>query len=78
MFHSMFAEGKKFLKKVCLRLKEGMLSVFLVAYRCFLGVNFKKTIGDFSFCKFGKIFIFFRTNVVIEGILNLILNKNIL
>lgn len=59
-------------------LKEGMLSTFLVAYTFFLGVNLKKSIWDFCFCKFVKIFLVFSTNVATEGILKLIFEKNVL
>ena len=44
LFHSMTAEEKKeFLKKLCLTLKQGMLSTFLVAYACvFSGISLKR------------------------------------
>ena len=44
LFHSMIVEGKKeFLKKLCLILKQGMLSTFLVAYTwVFSGISLKR------------------------------------
>ena len=48
LFHSMTAEEKKeFLKKLCLILKQGMLSTFLVAYACFFfsGISLKRYSG---------------------------------
>ena len=44
LFHSMIVEGKKeFLKKLCLILKQGMLSTFLVAYAwVFSGISLKR------------------------------------
>ena len=47
LFHSMIAEGKKeFLKKLCLILKQGMLSTFLVAYAwVFSGISLKRYWG---------------------------------
>ena len=47
MFHSVIVEGRKeFLKKLCLILKQGMLSTFLVAYECvFSGISLKRYWG---------------------------------
>ena len=47
LFHSMIVEGKKeFLKKLCLILKQGMLSTFLVAYAwVFWGISLKRYWG---------------------------------
>ena len=75
--HSMIVEGKKeILKKLCLILKQRMLSTFLVAYACvFFRYLSGKDIEDFCFCKFCKTFLVFCTNVVTEVILNLILGK---
>ena len=44
LFHSMIVEGKKeFLKKLCLILKQGMLSTFLVAYAwVFSGISLQR------------------------------------
>ena len=58
LFHSMIAEGKKeFLKKLCLILKQGMLSTFLVAYTwVFSGISLKKILRTFVFVNFVKHF----------------------
>ena len=47
LFHSMIVEGKKeFLKKLCLILKQEMLSTFLVAYAWdFSGIILKRYWG---------------------------------
>ena len=47
LFHSMIVEGKKeFLKKLCLILKQGMLSTFVVAYALvFSGISLKRYWG---------------------------------
>ena len=76
LFDSMIVEGKKeFLKKLCLILKQGMLSKFLVAYAwVFSGISLKR-FEDFCFCKFCKTFVVFCTNVVKVVIPNLILGK---
>ena len=44
LFQSMIVEGKKeFLKRLCLILKQGMLSTFLVAYAyVFSGISLKR------------------------------------
>ena len=46
-FHSLIVEGKKeFLKKLCLMLKKGILSTFLVAYAWFFsGISLKRYWG---------------------------------
>ena len=76
LFHSMIVKRKKkFLKKLCLILKQEILSTFRVAYAlAFSGINLKIYWG-FSFCKFCKTSLVFCTNVVTEVILNLILVK---
>ena len=47
LFHLMIVEGKKeFLKKLCLILKQGMLSTFVVAYAwAFSGISLKRYWG---------------------------------
>ena len=44
LFYSIIVEGKKeFLKKLCLILKQGMLSTFLIAYAwVFSGISLKR------------------------------------
>ena len=76
LLHSIIVEGKKeFLKKLCLFLKQGMLSTFLVAYvQVFPGVSLKRYQG-LLFCKFCKTFLVFCSNVATEVTLNLILGK---
>ena len=58
LFHSMIVErNMEFLKKLCITLKKGMLSTFLVAYAStFSGISFKKVLETFAFVKFVKRF----------------------
>lgn len=54
LFHSMIVEvNMEFLKKLCLMLKKGMLSTFLVAYAWTCSdISFKKVLETFAFVNF--------------------------
>ena len=54
LFYSMIVEGNmEFLKKLCLMLKKGMLSTFLVAYAWTCSdISFKKVLETFAFVNF--------------------------
>ena len=55
LFHSMIDHEKKEFLKLCLILKRGILSAFLVTYDVFSGINLKKVLWTFKdFVKHSK------------------------